>query len=520
MTDRPRDRNRMVLSSEAQEILTASSQVLNGSPRQQYAITYKTWQDELWAYTYSVGEYGSVLNWFASGFSRMHLRAGIWKPGLREPELLDKGRAADFVNDLVTNAKGGETQFLRSWAKHLFVPGTGVFLAEEFAGVKRFDVKSNDVVKRSARDYRDPVTGESVMLYDIRIAPDEWRTTTPDSLVGRIFDPDPRYDYLPTSASQGALTTLREIDLYNRHIVATLLSRIAFNGFLLIPSEVTFPVNKEFKDAPDPFIAELIHYASRGIKEPGAPSSAIPFPLRVPSQFVESFKHLLVASGIDPKVIEARESAIKRLSEQLPAPPEALSGIQDMNHWNAWKSSEDSVKIYFGPTMEVLCGGLTDLYLHPMMKAANEPIMTKEGRIVMWYDASDLTVQPDNSENARDAADRGWINRDAYLEATGMDPADATKVTPELREQILISLASKGTPIPDSFYLLFPEDKPSPEDQAAEANAARGLAPGQTPETGGAPVTGPSGASSVPGKTNATTDRTKPAQDRQKGAQP
>lgn len=520
MTDRPRDRNRQILSPEADRILTAAAQVLDGSARQQYAITYKTWQDELWAYTYSVGEYGSVLNWYASGISRMHLRAGIWKPGLREPELLDKGFAAEQVNDLVVNARGGETQFLRTWAKHLFVPGTGVFLAEERGGVRTYDVKSNDVVKRSAKEHFDPATGERVQLYDIRVAPDEWRTTPPDSLVGRIFDPDPRYDYLPTSMSQGALTTLREIDLYNRHIVATLLSRIAFNGFLLIPSEVTFPVNKQFKDAPDPFIAELIHYASRGIKEPGAPSSAIPFPLRVPSQFVESFKHLIVASGIDPKVIDARESAIKRLSEQLPAPPEALSGIDDMNHWNAWKSSEDSVKMYFGPTMEILCAGLTDLFLHPMMKAANEPIVTKAGRVVMWYDASDLTIQPDNSENARDAADRGWINRDAYMEATGMDPADATKPDPALREQILIGLASKGTPVPDSFYLLFPEDKPTPEQAAEAANAARGLAPGQTPEEGSAPVTGPSGARLSSGSNNATTDRDKPAQDRQKGARP
>src|SRR5687767_1042522 len=280
MTDRPRDRRRLD-AVKSSDLVTSSAQVLDGQAREQYAITYKTWQDELWAYTTSVGEYGSTMNWFAAGMGRMHLRAGRWKPDMREPELLDSGVAADLVNDLVTNAKGGETQFLRSWAKHLFVPGVGYFLAEEDAdGKRRFDVKSADVIKRSAKkgaDGRD--------LYDIRIAPDRWRTTTENSLVGRIFDPDPRYDYLPTSMTQGALTTLREIDLYNRAIVATLLSRIAFNGILLIPSEVTFPVNPQFKEAPDPFVAELLHFAQRGIKDPGSPGAAIPFPIRVNAQW-------------------------------------------------------------------------------------------------------------------------------------------------------------------------------------------------------------------------------------------
>lgn len=499
MADRARDRARKLDPRNAEDILTASAQILQATARESYAITYRNWQDELWNYADAVGEFGSVLNWYASGVSRMHLRAGVWKPGLREPELLDKGRAAEIVNELVSNVEGGETQFLSSAAKHLFVPGVAFFVAEEVNGVRTYDIKSADVIKRSTKKGRD---GQE--LYMIRTAPDRWRTLSEDSLVGRIFTPDPRYDYLPTSMSRHALTTLREIDLYNRHIVATLLSRIAFNGFLLIPAEVTFPVNRQFKDAPDPFIAELLHYASRGIKDPGSPGSAIPFPLRVPAQFVEHFKHLIVASGIDPKVIDALEAARKKLAEQLPAPPEALSGIDDMNHWNAWKSSEDSVKMYFGPTMETFCGGMTKLFLHPMMKAEKEPIVLPDGgRIVMWYDASDLTVQPDNSENARDAADRGWVSREAYLNATGMDPDDIPKVDDKLREQILVSLASKGTPIPDSYYLLFPKDKPDPATAAAEAAASKGIAPGAE----GLPQTGPSGGSSAPG----TPEKKRPA---------
>src|SRR4030095_2501484 len=123
-----------VITMAEEDILVSSAQVLDGTAREQYAINYKSWQDELWAYLDTVGEYGSVGNWYAAGISRMHLRAGRWKPGLKEPELLETGVAADLVNDLVTNARGGETQFLSKWARHLFTPGVGFFIGEEFNG--------------------------------------------------------------------------------------------------------------------------------------------------------------------------------------------------------------------------------------------------------------------------------------------------------------------------------------------------------------------------------------------------
>lgn len=508
MTDRARDRRRP--PQRAEEIVTASSQMLDGTAHQQYAITYKSWQDELWAYTTSVGEYGSTMNWFSAGMGRMHLRAGVWKPGLREPKLLDEGDAANLVNDLVTNAKGGETQFLRTWAKHLFVPGVGIFVGEEFQdGEKRYDVKSADVIRRSGRQVIDPDTkevkrdrfGDPLATYDMRVAPSQWRWLGENALVGRIFDPDPRFDYLPTSMTQGAMTTLREIDLYNRAIVATLLSRIAFNGILLIPSQVTFPVNPQFKEAPDPFIAELLHYAQRGIKDPGSPGAAIPFPIRVDAQWIDKFQHLILSSGIDPKIIEARSSAVERLKDQLPAPPEAMSGLQDMNHWNAWKSSEDTVKLYFGPPMELLCGGLTELYLHPMLRASGRSTRTPDGgKIVMWYDASDLTTQPDNSDNADKAFTNGRMDGDAYMDALGFDPADSPKPDEKFREQALMKLVMSGTAIPDSFYLLYPKDKP------------------ETP-AGGAPLpgTGPSGAAGAPPAGN---EQQPPAQDKPEAKAP
>ena len=498
---RPAEPDANVRADDDRGILTAAAQALLGVSSETYTHQYKTWQEELWEYTRSVGEYGGVMDWFAAGMSRMHLTAALIKPGpIREPVLLEQGPAVDLMQQLVAGAVSGETQYLYKWGRHLGVPGVGIFVARERDGMRLFDVKSAKQVRRSTRPYtgpdgriiRDPVTGEAVSGFDVEVAQGRWEQLPLESLVGRIYRPDDEYDYLASSWSRAALTTLREIDLLNRHIVATLLSRLVFNGILFIPEEVTFPVNPQFKDAPDPFIAELVAVASRGIKDPGAPSSALPLPLRVPAQFIEKFRHLILATEVGQYIIQLRDSAISRLATQLPAPPEAMEGKGDQNHWNAWKDSEDNIKLYFGPTMEILCGGVTDIYLHPMLKAAGKPLEQDGGRIVCWYDASDLVQQPDNSQNAISAREEVTINDDAFLTALGMDRDD--KVTPEeRREQILVKLAVQGLPTPDSFYLLYPEDKPEPGMDSLGnplplSPAAGGPAPNAGPAGGGRPA--------------------------------
>ena len=469
------------LSEHERQILVASAQSLQGVNRESYALNYRSWQDELWEYSRSVGEYGSVMDWYASGISRMHLVAGIqrYDDGLREPEPITEGPAAELVQDLVNNAKGGETQYLFKWGRHLGIPGVGFFIAEDKlnqGGRRVYDVKSAKQVRRSTQPLRDAqgrplknAYGEVLTGFDVLDEPDRWRPLGPQSLVARIFRPDDELDFNVTSWSRNALTTLRQVDLYNRHIVATLLSRLVFNGFLLIPEEITFPVNPQFKDAPDPFIAELVAIGQRGIRDPGSPGSAMPVPLRVKSEFIDKFQHLIIANGVDEKVIDARRAAVESLARQLPAPPEAMEGKGDLNHWNAYLDSADNVKYYFGSTMELLVGGLTEVFLWPMLTAGGGSITTPDGkgRYVVWYDISDLTADPDNSENARDARGRNSISDEAYLKSIGLDDADKPD-DQELKKQILVGLAAQGLPIPDSFYKLFPDEKP-PEQTVQQA---------------------------------------------------
>jgi hypothetical protein len=493
------------LRSDSDDVLVAAAQALHGIPRESYALQYRTWQDEMWAYSRSIGPFGSVMDWFASGISRMHLTAAIQRPGIREPEMIDTGPAADLIDQLVINAKGGETQYLYKWGRHLGIAGVGFFIGEDltddpFARPRVFDVKSAMQIRRSNNPKKSGngrvITDEYGKVvtngFDLRIAPNEWRPIAQSSLVGRIYRPDDELDYEVTSWARPALTTLREIDLYNRHIVATLLSRIMFNGFLLIPEEVTFPVNPQFKDAPDPWIAELIAIGRKGIKDPGSPASAMPVPLRIPAAYIDKVIHLAIANNIDPKVIEARANALVNLSKELPAPPEAMEGKSNLNHWNAYVDSADNVKYYFGSTAEVLVGGLTEFYLWPMLIAGGESIDHDGGRLVVWYDASDLVQDPDNSENVRDARERLVIDNEAYLAGTGQDGADEPN-DEELRKMLLVNAARQGQPLTDAYFLLYPDDKPEPPKQGdilpdgtvvGVPTGGAGPSPGKPPITG------------------------------------
>lgn len=507
------------------QIIVGAAQTLTGAAREAYALQYKTWQEEMWELTRSIGEFGSVMDWFSSGISRMHLTAAVQKPGIREPELIDEGPAAEIVDDLVLSARGGETQFMYKWGRHLGVAGVGYFFGEDTDDEdtpRVFEVKSADQIRRNPKPYRDPRTGQIVVdvlgrklisQFEVQTAPDRWRQIAPSSLLSRIYRPDDQLDFNVTSWSRPALTTLREIDLYNRHIIATLLSRLVFNGFLLIPAEVTFPANPQFKDAPDPFIAELIAIASRGIKDPGSPASAIPVPLRVPAAFIDKFVHMIIATGIDPKVIEARSAALANLSKQLPAPPEAMQGKSDLNQWNAYVDSEDNVKFYFGPTIEILVGGLTEKYLWPMLKAGGHSIRADGGRSVVWYDASDLIAKPDNSANAIDARSRMVIDDEAYRKIIGLDDA-ATPTDAELRKMLLVQSAASGLPLSDAYFILYPDDKPPPPEpgeilpDGRVAGAIPAAGPAGAPAAGSAAGGPRAGQAPRPGATaGATTTR-------------
>lgn len=408
------------------ESLLAAALVLEQS-RRVVAPSYTSWQNELWGLYKVLGEFRSVVDWKADTVSRIRLKAARIDTSSDEPIITDSGPAVDILNTLLLGTQS-QTYLMKSLAFHLSVPGECWLTGEDDS----WRVCSGDELHARGSSY-EIISEESTPgnVY--------WRPVSDNSLIVRIWNPDGRYNYLPDSPAQSALSTMRELELVSRHMQAQYLSRLASAGVFLIPDEVQLPAREEFQDAPDPFVREWIETAAEAIRTPGTAAGVVPVPMRVPAEYVESFRHIDFTLALDDKITEKRDSIIQRLARQLAAPPEILLGESTGNHWSAWKIEESGLKSYILPTVEMICAALTHGYLRPMLRASGMSAAEAQSQ-VLWYDASEITIKPDRSSSAKDAYDRLELSGEALRRESGFDEEDAP-TEEELARQILKLLA-------------------------------------------------------------------------------
>ena len=134
---------RLVVPSRDERVLTAAAQTVNTIARGRTRITpkYDGWQRELWDYYDTLGEFNISVTWRSYMISRVRLRAARLKPGSDEPEIVDVGPAADFVNELCRGT-AGQTEMLGSLSVYLDVPADNtdaIRLAEAFGLLPVFE---------------------------------------------------------------------------------------------------------------------------------------------------------------------------------------------------------------------------------------------------------------------------------------------------------------------------------------------------------------------------------------------
>jgi hypothetical protein len=420
----------------ATQILQPAPQVTDASsrddPRRHIYRTPDVWQREVWDFYDTLGEFRQGVTWKANLMSRMRLVAAQKQPGNDEPVPVDSGPAFDVVSDLAGGV-GGQASMLAAFSTFLDVPGECYLIGETLPnGVNKWYV-------RSIEELRPDPTGDG---YAIAEGFNRWRKLPDDSMVIRVWRPHMRWHNVASSPARAARSTMRELELVNRHIQSQYLSRLASAGVIIFPDEITFPVRAEFAEAPDPFVAEWIEIAAEAIKEPGTASSIVPIPIRVPGEYIDKIKHVDFTLRLDANIVQKRDSVLTRLAISLDMPPEALLGTRDVNHWNAWLIDEQGVKIHAAPTAEIICDALTEGYLIPRLEAlqeAGEDVGNLDDW-VMWYDASELILRPDISANTMEAYDRMEANGEALRRELGLNESDKPSKT-ELEQMILIKAA-------------------------------------------------------------------------------
>lgn len=429
----------------AYNAVVASATVLK--PQKTLSPQYESWQEQLWEYYDTIGEFEAAVAWKANSLSRVRLLAAELSSSGEEPEPLTEGPAAEIM-ERFAGGTGGQAQLMREMVTHLSVPGEG-WMVGEAGDPKQGAVEGEEHWFIASADELRVATKGGAFELKMGEGRDDWRQLASNSMVVRVWQPHPRKGYMATSDARHAIGAMLELDLINKRIIAEITSRLASNGILLYDKDrLSFgqtqntPVPDD-SEKPDPFAESLVAIAGRGIQDAMSPEAVIPLPIGYSLGELAGvdpkllMQHIKFGESLDPKLLEQRNSAIKRLATNLDIPADVLLGLGDMNHWSAWNVEESGIKIHIAPTAELISYSLTAGYLRPMLQSQNAPLTGPNGNpIVVWYDPSEITVRPDRSQSTKDAYDRLEVPGRVLRRELGLSE-EGDKPTPaELQEMI------------------------------------------------------------------------------------
>jgi hypothetical protein len=271
------------------------------------------------------------------------------------------------------------------------------------------------------RGYWRLVTGEGRDAEALDLDP---ATTT----VIRLWTADSQWSSEPDSPMRSLVGVCERLLLIDRANDASLRSRAAGNGFLLMPDELSFGPDgaEDDPDAPDDdeFQRDFTTQLVTPLTQDGSAASVVPGIIRGPYQYLDRIRHLTLDRPLDPKLAELEARLLTRLGIGLDVPPEVLTGYADVNHWNVAQVSEDTFKLHQEPVTIKAVEAMTVGYLRTVLTDAGWP-RELVNRVVIWFDPASLIAPRDQREAANDAFDRGQISGKAYRRLLHLDEEDA-----------------------------------------------------------------------------------------------
>lgn len=262
----------------------------------------------------------------------------------------------------------------------------------------------------------------------------------PDDLtIIRIWRPHPADSTQADSPVRSSLPVLRELVALTMHISASVDSRLAGAGVLVLPQSATVvgQPNPEDQGDDDPFLTALMDAMLTPIRDRDSAAGVVPLLMTVPDDAGFQPTHLTFATPLDANAKELRDESIRRLALGLDVPPEVLLGLSDSSHWNAWAIQEEAVRLHIGPLANLIARAVTDEYLRPSLIASGVPADVAHTYQVE-VDLAKLLQRPNRHAEALELYDRGEISGDALREASGFTPAEAPQ---ELSDATIRALA-------------------------------------------------------------------------------
>lgn len=375
------------------------------------------WQTEAWDLMDKVGELRYYVSWRANSCSKIRLIASELDAEGKPTGRCDNQAVTDIVNSIGGNQLGA-AQFLKRSVEQLTVPGmTYQGIIVDAKGREKWMAFSADEVRK---------IGSGAASKTVVTLPDgsDHEIANGDS-VWKCWQPHPRWAKECDSPVRANLSALREIVTTTATINDAGKSRLLGNGIVFVPTEMSLPSSTSPVAADQPGAAielqgtpavreleELLYQVAQvSYNDDESFARMIPIFASVPGEQVKNVHHLKFDTELTDTAIKTRNDAIARLALGLDVSPERLLGLgSSTNHWSAWQIGDNDVQMHLAPVMELICESLTDNILYGML--AERGIDPSD--FVVWYDASELTADPDKSDDATDAFDRGVITAQAY----------------------------------------------------------------------------------------------------------
>ena len=441
----PRPSRTKTAESPAPTAIVASAANVTNAAKEGRRVPKTTdWQREAWYFYDTIGELRFGANWLGNALSRTKLR-------IMEAEVpVNEGPAVDALNVLF-GGPTGQSQMLSSFAVHLTVAGEAYLVGkvkpgeDEDSEDDEWAVMSTEEIKQG-RGGKDGQTRWNIDRGDGKQETLEGK----DGLVIRLWRSHPRKYVEADSPTRAVIPILREIEQLTKHVAATIDSRLAGAGILLLPSEMSFasPTSDPEAEtgdhvADDPFMADLTEAMTTPIQDRGSASAVVPLVIKAPGAVLNNATHLKFSTPFDEATQELRTEAIRRLALGMDLPPEIMLGTAGINHWGAWQVDEAAIKMHVEPLLELIVDALTRWYLIPALEGMEE---STEG-ISIGFDTSDLRLRPNRATQAIELYDRLELSGETLRRETGFEEADAPD--PEEIKSILLRKMAIGVSTSD-----------------------------------------------------------------------
>lgn len=434
--------------SQPRRALTAASSPVT-DPQKQLKTTLvgagrNDWQREAWEMSEEVGELSYYISWRSNSCSRTTLIAsdidpetGLPTGGLEQDEngnvSAEAARVLEYVR-AIADGPLGQAALIKRAIECLTIIGE-VYIAVLVRAINDPLTGSAQAVVKWYAVTGDEITRKTGEQAEIEL-PDGTKhdfNKSLDSLV-RVWVPRPRKAREATSPVRACLDPLREIVRTSKKIRHAAKSRMMNNGVLLLPEEMSLPaaqapIPEDMADIPglempvvsgvpaaDQLSTQLYQASQASMDDEDAQTSFIPQLVTAKGEHIKDVKHITFASDVTEVEIKTRIDSITRLAMGLDVSPERLLGMSKGNHWSAWQIGDSDVQLHIKPPMDLFCNALySDILAGLLRKDGIDPT-----KYLLTFDASGLTADPDLTDEATQAKDRGALRNEAYLRAMGL----------------------------------------------------------------------------------------------------